>query len=299
MKKGVLVLGHPRSGTTLLRRLLDAHPELAAPPETHLFRSASRFLYADETSHGLDMGVLTGLQFAGFEPSSVLASLRKYVFGFLEQFAESQGKSRWVEKTAFDIFHINEIEQVCQDEVYYIGIIRHPLNVALSCKEFCDKMGVYPDEMHEYIKKYPQPTEAFIQSWLSTTKKLFELGEKYPDSCIILCYEDLIEDPVGILSELLEFIGEKPHEHIGTLAGKKQLGFSDHKAYESNKVLSDTSHDWASIPTNQFSRFAEILNETLVTCGYEPINTSGKYSKEEARRFYLMGQMKALSNGEK
>src|SRR2546430_13399132 len=29
------VVGVPRSGTTLLRLMLDAHPELAIPPETH------------------------------------------------------------------------------------------------------------------------------------------------------------------------------------------------------------------------------------------------------------------------
>ncbi|MCA9663328.1 MAG: sulfotransferase, partial [Myxococcales bacterium] len=32
---GIIVLGAPRSGTTLLRRLLDAHPNIACPPETY------------------------------------------------------------------------------------------------------------------------------------------------------------------------------------------------------------------------------------------------------------------------
>jgi protein-tyrosine sulfotransferase len=33
---GVVVLGFPRSGTTLLRRLLESHHDLCCPPETHL-----------------------------------------------------------------------------------------------------------------------------------------------------------------------------------------------------------------------------------------------------------------------
>ena len=40
----VVLLGFPRSGTTLLSRLLDAHPEISCPPETHLLSAASRFL---------------------------------------------------------------------------------------------------------------------------------------------------------------------------------------------------------------------------------------------------------------
>src|ERR687896_1092550 len=31
----VFIVGHPRSGTTLLRRMVDAHPAIAITPETH------------------------------------------------------------------------------------------------------------------------------------------------------------------------------------------------------------------------------------------------------------------------
>ena len=31
----VFIVGCPRSGTTLLKRLVDAHPAIASPPETH------------------------------------------------------------------------------------------------------------------------------------------------------------------------------------------------------------------------------------------------------------------------
>jgi len=31
------IVGVPRSGTTLLRMMLDSHPEMAIPPETHFY----------------------------------------------------------------------------------------------------------------------------------------------------------------------------------------------------------------------------------------------------------------------
>ena len=37
-----VIVGVPRSGTTLLRVMLDAHPELAIPPETGFVLDAVR-----------------------------------------------------------------------------------------------------------------------------------------------------------------------------------------------------------------------------------------------------------------
>ena len=37
--EGVLIVGVPRRGTTLLRRIFDSHPNICCPPETYLFGS--------------------------------------------------------------------------------------------------------------------------------------------------------------------------------------------------------------------------------------------------------------------
>ena len=47
--EGIIVLGAPRSGTTLTQRLLAAHPQIACPPETYLLRACSRFLHEEKT----------------------------------------------------------------------------------------------------------------------------------------------------------------------------------------------------------------------------------------------------------
>src|SRR5712664_1151221 len=38
-----IIIGAPRSGTTLLRFMLDAHPEMAIPPETGFLSLSSHF----------------------------------------------------------------------------------------------------------------------------------------------------------------------------------------------------------------------------------------------------------------
>ena len=52
-KRGVVIIGTPRSGTTLLRRILDAHPAIACPPETYLLSGAARFLHEESFAQGL------------------------------------------------------------------------------------------------------------------------------------------------------------------------------------------------------------------------------------------------------
>ena len=58
-RPGIVVLGTPRSGTTLLRRLLDAHPNIACPPETYVLSGAARFLHEETFAQGLKIGTLS------------------------------------------------------------------------------------------------------------------------------------------------------------------------------------------------------------------------------------------------
>ncbi len=287
--KGIVIFGHPRSGTTLLRRLLDAHSAIASPPETHLFGACARFLDKDYTADGLDMGVLSGLHFAGVDNNLVIEQLRKFAFHFLEDYASNQGKRRWAEKTAFDIFNLNAIEELCSDKVFYLGIIRHPLDVAVSCKEFCDAAGVYPKEMHRYIKRFSQPITAFVNSWVDTTNSLIELGKRRPESCLILRYEDLVQAPEEILTEVIQAIGEEMQDNLIEMALKntETLGLSDHKSYQESSVHEKSIGKWNSIPLPQVKELAPLINPLLDILGYDLIEIDSNFNIEDSRNRYI------------
>lgn len=292
-KRGHIILGHPRSGTTLLRRLLNSHPEIASPPETHLFSACARFLQSDETAHGVDMGVLAGLHFSGFEAEDVLESLRGVAFTYLDRYAQERQKSLWVEKTAFDIFHLSEIEKLCQERVSYIGIIRHPLDVAVSMQEFCQNLGAYPADIHPYIQRFPQPIEAFVQSWIETTESLMDLGTRLQDSCIILRYEDLIEAPQETLEALFDHLGlECNLDQLieKTFTNEEQLGFSDHKSYTVKEIHAKSLCKWRALPQQQIAKFASRLNPLLEACGYDRLEVED-YDLSVNRRMYLNSLM--------
>ena len=287
--KGIIIFGHPRSGTTLLRRLLNFHSAIASPPETHLFSACARFLEEDLTAEGIDMGVLSGLHFAGFEDDTVLDELREFAFRFLSQFADKRGKRRWAEKTAFDIFKLNAIVKLCENRVFYLGILRHPLDVAVSCKEFCDAAGVYPAEMHKYIQRYSQPIEAFVHSWIDTTNYLIELGKRQPENCLICRYEDLVSKPEETVAEILLAIGEEiePDMVMMALTDPGILGFSDHKSYQTNNIHQNSINKWHSLPSPQIGKLAPLINPLLELCGYDKIESDDPCDAEVSRRRYI------------
>lgn len=288
-REGVLILGHPRSGTTLLRRLVDRHPAFAAPPETHLFGACARFLAADLTAHGVDMGVLAGLDFAGFEDEVVLERLRAFAFSFLEDYAERAGKPRWAEKSAFDIFDLAPIERLCADRVRYVGIVRHPFDVAASCKEFCDAAGVYPAPMHAYLCRFSQPVEAFLHSWADTTRALVDLGRRRPERCIVCRYEDLVAAPEEVLGQIFAFLGEAPLPALPALDADETLGFVDHKGFGAEQIYADSVARWRSIPTPQLARLLPVVAGLMQDLGYDLPDLPPPPDTAEARRRFVAG----------
>lgn len=290
-RKGIVVLGHPRSGTTLLRRILNGHSQIASPPETHLLSACARFLDAERTDKGVDVGALSGLNFAGFDDETTIAELRDFAFSFFERYASTQSKPRWAEKTAYDAFHIEQIELLCAGHAQFVGVVRHPLDVAISTKSFCDSMGMFPSVLHPYIKENPYPVEAFAHSWRDVNLKLSAFCERNPETSKLLRYEDLIERPDETISELMQFLGEV-HEPdiVETGLGKAgQIGFGDHKSYQSSGLHKDSVARWKSLPTHQIGKLAPVLNPLMTKLGYEALDEAEDAGVDKARAQYAQG----------
>lgn len=283
-----ILLGHPRSGTTLLRRLLGAHDKIACPPETHLFGACARFLSSERTADGVDMGVLAGLHFAGIDDEVVLERLRGLAFGLMDDIASGQGATHWVEKTAFDIFDLDGVEQLCGDHVRWLGIVRHPLDVAVSCVDFCDAAGMYPAPLHRYIARYSHPIEAFVRSWVDATEALIDLGTRRTDQVAIARYEDLVDDPADTVAALLEHLELEPTTSFldGALEGMENLGFSDHKSYQHTQVHSDSVARWESVPSATIERVAPLVNPLLDMLGYDSLPEDAGPDLAESRARY-------------
>jgi protein-tyrosine sulfotransferase len=289
--RGIVVLGAPRSGTTLLRRLLAAHPHIACPPETHVLNACARFIASDPIGEGLDIGVLSGLSYAGLEEGVVLQRVRELAFGLLGEHARLEGKPRWAEKTAIDAFYIRQIDRIFGDHCRFVCVLRHGLDVAVSMQELCDRSGGYMRELHEYIKRYPKPLEAFSRAWSDISMELKSFAARHPENAIVVRYEELVADTAGTMNEIMRHIGEvwQPEWMEQALRSTGQLGFADWKTYGRSRIDSESIGRWKTLPPTTVSALAAIANETLAACGYDRIALTAAPSGEEARRRYELG----------
>ena len=196
---GVVVLGAPRSGTTLIRRILNAHPDFACPPETTLLSACARFLHEQPLDNGVQFGVLEGLCQAGFPEDVVLDRLRAFALAFYADHAKAAGKPRWAEKTAADVFHLPAIERLLGPRVRYLCVVRHGLDAAVSLADLTAKSGGYLAEIHPYVQREHRPLVAFTNAWIDATTAVLDLVERRPDDAILLRYEDLVADPLTAL----------------------------------------------------------------------------------------------------
>jgi hypothetical protein len=194
------VVGATRSGTTLLRLMLDAHPDVGIPSETHFFkkliRTSESWSITPEQLAGkivdhkrwgdfhLDPDELRA-RFDAIEPFNLSDALRS----FYRLYAEKQGKTRWGDKTPGYLRYMDQIELVLP-EARFIHLIRDGRDVALSVLP----MNWGPESI----------TEA-AELWVERVTLAQENG-KGVQHYTELRYEDLVTDTEGELRRIAEFL---------------------------------------------------------------------------------------------
>jgi hypothetical protein len=159
-----IVVGAPRSGTTLLRFMLDSHPELAIPPETGFLSLASSFEgKGDALRERFIRALITypkgSPNWPDFEISektfrAELARLSPFTISdgyraFYRLYAGRFGKPRWGDKTPLYCLDLPLIRRFLP-ETRFIHIIRDGRDVALSLR----RMWFSPGSAIETLAAY-------------------------------------------------------------------------------------------------------------------------------------------------
>ncbi|HEX5078208.1 MAG TPA: sulfotransferase [Geminicoccaceae bacterium] len=289
--QGIVVLGMPRSGTTLIRRLLDAHPRICCPGETFLLRASARFIEGESIASGIEYGVLGGLRALGIAEDSVLSALRRLCFEVLEQLAARDGKPRWACKTAVDSFYLKEIERIYGEHAQFVVVIRHGLDVVCSLLEFTQELQAYVRELHAYVARFPRPLEAFAHAWADVTTGLLAFAER--DNAILVRYEDLVAAPEPELRRLFEFLGEAWDPAIIETAFRQGdvRGLGDWKGYATSAVHAESVGRGLRLPASTIAELAPVVGPLLERCGYPPLAAGRPRSADEAMRHYELAMM--------
>lgn len=294
-KRGALLLGFPRSGTTLLSRLLDAHPEVSCPPETYLMSAAARFLHEQDRVEGPPIGVLAGLNFLGFEADEVMQPLRTLVFDFHERIAGEAPV--WVEKTAIDVFHLEVLEPFLAGHVRFILLQRHPLDVIASNLGLAEVMGAQLDDLFARTRDVNSPHEGLARAWADRAAALRAFAARHPDHVCRLSYEELTTAPEPTLARVLDFLGVSA-DAAGVLQRAfetpPRTGLGDYNFAATSGIRPPQKDGWRTrIPPAALSRILPLLASEMTEAGY-PVPKAPRVPGREAavRQFTLAAAIK-------
>ncbi len=255
------IIGVYRSGTTLLRYVLDSHKNIAVPPETNFLNGAAG-LWGNEWYQ-------KGLQGMGVDEEGLRRQLRAFAGDLFDDYAVAKGKQRWFDKTPSYIDILEFLDAVFGEQCRYIMLYRHGLDVANSMANM-HGMDVNRGPGRKFAELYPDSARlSNARYWAEHCEKMLAFEATHPQQCFRVLYEQYSSQPEIYLPPLFEFIGEEwDGQVLKFYKQQHDSGLQDYKVRESKGFVPNTG-TYKSWPEEEIARAMEIVAPTMEKLGYE------------------------------
>jgi len=185
----IFVVGYPRSGTTLLEQILDAHPALCAMDERPIAQAILAWLDAHGLVYPRDLGKLD---------DAALEALREVYWSEVHRHVQPASGQRVVDKNPLNLVRLPLFARLFPNARYILAL-RDPRDACLSC----------------FMQSFRAPTFAVSNASLEASASMYarvmdfwlDQSQVFAPVHLALRYEDLIEDLPGKARELIEFLG--------------------------------------------------------------------------------------------
>lgn len=210
------IVGCPRSGTTLLRWMLDSHPSIAVTPETHFGEryltsrergardldfdaSSSRSTATSASTLELDrfcespvfkemsIDERTLRERASLEPNDPWRPLRLA----MEDFGRRRDVSIVGEKTPSHSLHLEALAEAFPD-ARFLMLRRDPRAVAASWQR---------------ASWSRHSTRQIAETWCRYSRAMGRSARQIGPRCLEISYEELVRNPTRLLASICEFLG--------------------------------------------------------------------------------------------
>lgn len=266
----IFVLSLERSGSTLLRNILDAHPDIFSPAELHI-GSLCQFMY--ETSYSCLAQIATHLSDED-KQAVAKAEVRRIVTEMMKAYAAQKNKIFWCDKTTVNINHIDILRSVFPD-ARFICLYRNCLDFVFSYLSV-SKLG-FMEEIAPYIQRNPYNTvSAIVDYWIDNNSVIhaFELDEAH--RCFKVTYEQIVSSSDETLAALFGFLGlawdsrflERVFSHEGKGPVDGDIKFQFSTKLSTGSLGQGNKIPLTSIPNGQLIR----LNDLLVKLDYPALS---------------------------
>jgi hypothetical protein len=291
------IVGMTRSGTTLLRLMLDSHPELTIPPETHFVPDViGAYNEGRYSPQEIAKVMVESRRWADFQISErklrrELDRLRPLVRPevpvrtFYRLYAQKQGKPRWGDKTPGYATKMRRIKRILP-EARFIQIIRDGRDVAVSLRDRNAGLTI----------------EQVARRWRHRINRTRRAAEHVPDY-IEIRYEDLVADPEATLRRICAHIEldysprmldyhERAEDRLSEIsqplaAEEDKRGLSASSRIEAHALTAepprtDRAERWREeMSAAEVAVFEEHAGELLADLGYETAASGAKLTSDE------------------
>lgn len=272
----LLVLGVRRSGTTLLRVLLDRSSTLAVPDESYFIpQLAHRHgRTVDVASFVDDLRRIKRLCDWGLTAADVAPRLRpgmttgEAIGAIFEAYAAAQGKSRWGDKTPLYMQYLPLLERLFPD-ARYVHLIRDGRDAALS--HLAVQKGIMTEAWG-----HPRDARGFACLWRAEVRAARSLGRRVGDARYLeLRYERLVAAPEPELQRVCSFAGLAYEPGMLDYVGSLDLSDKPHQQRLTQPPTPGV-RDWRTeMDEQEERRFEEIAGDLLADLGYEVRSPAG------------------------
>ncbi len=275
-RPALFVISLPRSGSTLLRLILDTHPDISCPDELSLGRLVSA-LYT--TFAGLHE--TTDRTFQSLKPSAddpILPDIRQVVDGMMGAFAARKGKRIWCDKTPSNVDFADLLAGAFPD-ARFLMLHRHCFDFVSSCIRFTAYSQPMPMLDAALRRHYPNHTLGFIDAWEERTADMLRFEREMGERAHRLRYEDLVRDPRTTLSALFSFLGvgfdPALIDKVFVTEHRQRPNGGDWRAYMSTKISDESIGAGSKLPWSAIQptplAVRERVNLRLEQLGYPRI----------------------------
>src|SRR5689334_4846309 len=188
----MFILSAPRTGSTLLRCILDTHPDLHCPGELRL---GPIIEYLASSHRYTDDAVTTDRA-----STTSFRGARRLIEAFMGDLCRDVGKPRWCEKTPLNAYHIAFIHATFP-EAFYVCLHRQPLDAIRSTIQG----GLMEHAMPTWKYSDQEIVNIAVERWCDWTQKILAFERVCPEKCIRVKYEQLVSAPHDTINQVLAF----------------------------------------------------------------------------------------------
>jgi hypothetical protein len=204
------VCGAPKSGTTWLQRILDAHPEVCCSGEGHFITRFSAPVSKVVNAYNRDLEWESKLVYDGAPYYGRVGQdeFDEMVRGFISARlgARADAQTRWIgDKTPSYTRHLDQLHRLFPT-AKIVHIVRDPRDVAVSRMVFSKRAGA-SEACTPGADEHRLTLEGAVRSWTQAVTAVDAFAEAHPGLVHEMGYLDLHADPFGETERLFGFLG--------------------------------------------------------------------------------------------